>query len=612
VDAAPLPGRGHSPVSPTDTLERTDSEQRTSSLFDHPVVGWMVLLIGFSILTRLAFRGWIPHDDGTLAQAASRVLDGETPHVDFHDTYGGLQAYAHAGAFQLFGESLRSLRLANLVVAAIAALSSFALVRRVQPPVVAATVGVTLLLVGFAVYPASMPSWWNAALGVVSAYLVMRWLDSRRVVFLLAAGAITGISFLVKSTAAYAGAGIALFLLMLASQSSSNRRAHIAVGATLVLVFAGLLARSTSFEAIVFMLLPLSIVVGVGFRKQQFSGDSGHRDVSAKGATLFALSAAAPVLIFAVPYVRSGNAEALIIGWFRLPQLRFDQAAWGISLSMAHLAVLALLAALVFLLYRRVGVGAAIGTCAALLVVVSIVNWDAWWGLVLTFILVAPLGISAAVLGSGWRKGLTREQLLCALMLATFAFIQFPQANSIYALYLVPWIVTVLGVWFTGRSRATLVGLALLVSAIVAIQLERDLLYISSPLAQPVALVPLDLVRGGIEVPEQHRFYVQMAEQLQPHAGSPIYAGPDSPEIYFLSATMNPTPVLFDFLAWDWGIDERDETIRDGGVTAVVVNRSPDFSSPLPERTLEAIEAEFPDRLGFGWFDVYENRADDD
>jgi hypothetical protein len=125
-------------------------------------------------------------------------------------------------------------------------------------------------------------------------------------------------------------------------------------------------------------------------------------------------------------------------------------------------------------------------------------------------------------------------------------------------------------------------------------------------------LVPLDLVRGGIEVPEQHRFYVQMAEQLQPHAGSPIYAGPDSPEIYFLSATMNPTPVLFDFLAWDWGIDERDETIRDGGVTAVVVNRSPDFSSPLPERTLEAIEAEFPDRLGFGWFDVYENRADDD
>jgi hypothetical protein len=566
----------------------------------------MLLLIGFSILTRLAFRGWIPHDDGTLAQAASRVLDGETPHVDFHDTYGGLQAYAHAGAFQLFGESLRTLRLANLVVAAIAALSSFALVRRVQPPVVAAAVGVTLLLVGFAVYPASMPSWWNAALGLASAYLVMRWLDSRRDVFLLAAGTITGISFLIKSTAAYAGAGIALFLLMLASQTSSKRKAYLAVGAILVLVFAALLARSTSLETIVLMLLPLSIVVGVGFRKQPVSRD-GHGDVSAKAPTLFALAAAAPVLIFAMPYIWSGNADALIIGWFRLPQLRFDQAAWGISLSVAHLAVLALLAALVLLLYRRVGVGPTIGTSAALLVLVAAFNWDAWWGLVLTFILVAPLGISAGVLRIGWRKGLTREQLLCSLMLATFAFIQFPQANSIYALYLVPWIVTALGVWFTGRSRASaLVGLSLLVSVIVVIQLERDLLYISTPLDQPVALVPLDLDRGGIEVPEQHRFYVDLADQLQSHAGSPIYAGPDSPEIYFLSNTVNPTPVLFDFLAWDWGVDDLERTIRSGELTAAVVNTSPDFSGELSEHTLTIVQDEFPSRTTIGWFDIYE------
>src|SRR5687767_13995952 len=78
-------------------------------LLDNPLLAWALLVVGLMVLARLAFRGWIPHDEGTLGQAATRVLGGEVPHVDFHDTYGGLQAYAHAGVFSLIGESVRSL-----------------------------------------------------------------------------------------------------------------------------------------------------------------------------------------------------------------------------------------------------------------------------------------------------------------------------------------------------------------------------------------------------------------------------------------------------------------------------------------------------------------------
>jgi hypothetical protein len=188
------------------------------------------MVVAFLVLARMAFRGWIPHDDGTLGQAATRVMAGQIPHVDFHDTYGGLQAYAHAGVFQVLGESVRSLRIANLVMAAIAGYSSFVLIGRIQPVVVAASVVATMWIVGFAVYPASLPSWWNSALGLAAACLVIRWLDTRNRLVLISAGLLTGLSFLVKSTGAYVGVAIALYFLMLGSLTSSRRRALVALG----------------------------------------------------------------------------------------------------------------------------------------------------------------------------------------------------------------------------------------------------------------------------------------------------------------------------------------------------------------------------------------------
>ena len=93
---------------------------------------------------------------------------------------------------------------------------------------------------------------------------------------------------------------------------------------------------------------------------------------------------------------------------------------------------------------------------------------------------------------------------------------------------------------------------------------------------------------------------------LEPYAPRSIYAGPDSPEIYFLSGTSNPTPVLFDFLAESWRIGDLDAAVLDGELSAVVVNLSPDFSSPLPPRFVEIVETVYPDRSSFGWFDVFE------
>ncbi len=577
-------------------------------LLDNPLLAWALLVVGLMVLARLAFRGWIPHDEGTLGQAATRVLGGEVPHVDFHDTYGGLQAYAHAGAFSLLGESVRSLRVANIAMAATAGLASFGIVRRVQPIVVAASVGVAAMLVGFAVYPASMPSWWNAALGLATGWLVLRWLDTRNPLVLGAAGLLTGLSFLVKSTGAFAAAAVALFLIMLISPDSPRRKFFVALGALIVLLFGVLLAGAPSLHAIALLFVPLALAAFVGFRKESVPRMPGGQGVPLSAVTIFSLAVVVPVGIFALPYMLSGNGYALVSGWFRLPQLRFDSAAWSRSIPLLPLLLLAAVGFLTYWACRRINPRLVLGAWVVLIIVVASTGWQWWWTLALILIMLAPVAISAGMAASGWHSRLTTEHLLCALMLAAFTFIQYPVSNAIYAIYLVPWIVTALGVWIVGPNASrVLVAILLLTASIVAIRLEQGYLYASTPLAEPVELVALDVDRGGIDIPAKHGFYSALVNHLEPYAPRSIYAGPDSPEIYFLSGTANPTPVLFDFLAESWRIGELDTAVLDRQLAAVVVNNSPDFSSPLPQMFVEIVETKYPDRSSFGWFDVYED-----
>src|SRR5215470_13004769 len=59
-------------------------------------------------------RGWVPHDEGTLGQAAERVLQGQLPHRDFDDYTGGL-TFVHALAFRCIGINSTSMRIVLFV-----------------------------------------------------------------------------------------------------------------------------------------------------------------------------------------------------------------------------------------------------------------------------------------------------------------------------------------------------------------------------------------------------------------------------------------------------------------------------------------------------------------
>ena len=113
----------------------------------HTLVLGAVWLVSLLYLVSRADRGWIPHDEGTLAQPAYRVLEGELPHRDFDDPYTGGLALLHALAFHLLGKSLLTIRIVLLLFTTAFIPALYSIVARVTPPLGAGLI--TLLAVSW-------------------------------------------------------------------------------------------------------------------------------------------------------------------------------------------------------------------------------------------------------------------------------------------------------------------------------------------------------------------------------------------------------------------------------------------------------------------------------
>jgi hypothetical protein len=98
--------------------------------------------------------------------------------------------------------------------------------------------------------------------------------------------------------------------------------------------------------------------------------------------------------------------------------------------------------------------------------------------------------------------------------------------------------------------------------------------------------------------------YRRLATLVARHAGTGSFiAGPDSPEVYFLTGHVNPSGALFDFLSDD------DATAPNGnrgwaGTNIIVLNRQPSFSPDLSEDLVELIRKVFPAGESVGKFEV--------
>lgn len=581
-------------------------------------------------------RGWMPYDDGAMAQSAERLIQGQLPHRDFDEIYTGGLSYLNAAAFKAFGTNLWSMRIALFAVFLAWVPAVFAIARRFVRPLTAA--GVTLLAVAWSLpnYSAAMPSWYNLFLATFGAAALLCNMEDGRARWLVLAGVAGGLSILVKIVGLYYVAGVLLYLVFRAHAMARVERTAdtprstgyavfvTACLAAFVAVLVVLVRRQLHLPELLQFVLPGGLIGALLVRNEwrEWAGPSRERFIGlARLLAPFLAGVALPIAVFLVPYVRSDAVGALVNGVFVLPMKRFGIAESPVYPLRTMLACIPLVA-LVWLarkqIARRPWALALLGAALAAVVVITgrsgATYRTVWFGVqnVLPLLVIAGVAVLWRERPADATQPLLRQRLMALLcVMALCNLVQFPYFVANYFCYVAP-LVLLAAVALTSYARIAsraMVGLVMaFYLAFAVVRANQTTLYTMAVFYRPyLPTTLLDLPRGGIEVPTVHAdVYRPLIPFLQSRArGGYTWASPDLPEVYFLSGLKNPTRSLFDFFDDTTGRSARILAALDShGVTAVVLNRRPAFSAPLTEELVTALEQRYPFGTNMGPYQV--------
>ncbi|MFZ1919293.1 MAG: hypothetical protein WAU58_17100 [Terriglobales bacterium] len=571
--------------------------------------------------------GWVPADEGTLAQSAVRVLSGQLPHSDFAEIYTGGLSVIHALAFRAFGINLMSLRICVFLffLAWLPAIYYIAL--RFTSALGAGLITLLAVSWSFPNYPAAMPSWYNLFFASFGAAALLRYLEVRKTRWLLAAGVCGGISILIKVIGAYYIAGVLLFLVFVEQgdhESDETKERAIAYRvfstsslllflAVAIHLFHGRLGGGELYQFV----LPAVALVGLILLSE-------CQVRSAKGVTRFrallrlvipfVAGVLGPVSVFLVPYARSGTLGAFFSGVTgsaiaRSAGLGVIRPA-GMEASVYPLALIGLVAAA---MYRRefqgkiVGVSVGVGLAALLYRSSQAIVSGVWFSAASLTPLVVLSG-AAVVLTAAKSDGLTklqRQRLMLLISLAALcSFVQFPFAAPIYLSYSLPLtLLAAVAIVATARKQtgtyvlAAVMGFYLLFGVV---KLVPDAIY---ELTHKVG--PMDELRveraGGLRT-EFAPSYDEIVHLLQQHSPNGLlYAGNDCPEFYFLAGLKNVTRD-------DGGAQPGDvlQALQANDVKVVVINERPFFpGSEMSPAVRAEIIRKFPESRLIGIFHIF-------
>jgi len=593
-------------------------------------VVWAVSMVYMWLLLD---RGWVPHDEGMLGQGALRILQGELPHRDFAEVYTGGLTYLNALAFRLWGVRLMHLRyMAYLAFACWIPVVYYLASHRGRA--IAAGVTLTAAAWSYPNYPAAMPSWYTLYCTTGVAACLLRFVETRSARWLAGAGFLAGVACLFKIVGLYTVAGSLLFLLYLEqeadtteSTSSSPWYRLISIGGLTAFgaaVFLLVSPRLGIRELIQFVLPSWACIafLAAGEWRVRHGGDRPRFRVALALIGPYVVGLALPILAMLGYFLVHGGLDDLLIGVLVTPFRRLTTAAWQPPPPLAILAPIAV-ASLVWMAERWAGAAAGRATAAlvgvtALLLLVGGISGLGQIGY-LTLNQSVPI-IVVATIWLFWKgsapvpedKVASARLVLLGFLCATYTLVQYPFSTTTYFAYIAPLVILALAALIerlSGSRPRTLPILLSFLTCYAALWLTpwQFRLHNSRGLFRDTEVRTLLPGLADLKVSlNDWREYETLVPLVASRArGEFIFAGPDSPEVYFLSGARNPTRTIFDFFDDQEGRAARIlHLLEEHHVGVVVINNRPLFSGPLDPALLDAFRSRYPRDSVIGRFTV--------
>ncbi len=631
--------RVHEPVTePVTEPVEAASEREASALTAAP--GWLVRLTVLAVVMAVAGiyagfhmgRGWAPSDDGTLSQSALRVLQGQLPHRDFAEIYTGGLSFIHALAFRAFGVNLMSLRICVFLFFLAWLPAVYYIALRFTSPITAGAITLLAVTWSYPNYPAAMPSWYNLFFATFGAASLLRYLEARTRRWLFVAGVCGGVSILIKVIGVYYVAGVLLFLAFLEQGESANESGEsesskgswpyrvFSVGALLLFltVLINVLRPRLGTAELYQFVVPSAVVVGLILQgERSVRAETAQRFKTIfRAAIPFLCGIASPVIVFLVPYARSGAIGRIFTGVTSSAITRTVTLGLlrptSVEKSIFALALAGLVAAAMYMReFQGRLVSAAVGLGLTVMLVKAATSDEivlgVWYSAATLTPLVVLLG-AAVVMAAGKRSAATKLQAQRIMVLISLAalctLVQYPWAASIYLSYSLPLtLLAAAAIVATARTQPGTFVLAAVMGFYLAfgvVMLVPDYVYEFTHKVGRMDDPHLERA-GGLRINYAADF-AGLIHFLQQHSPNGLmYAGNDCPELYFLSGLKNVTRD-------DGGapVDEVLKALQSNDLKEVVINEAPlfPFARMSPEVRAEVVRR-FPHSGQFGRFQVF-------
>lgn len=541
----------------------------------------LLLVLGLTLSDLMT--GWFPHDEGQIGQAAERFLQGQLPHRDFDDMYTGLLTVLHGFAFQLLGIRTESTRWMLLLASIPFLISIYRISRRWLPAVDAGGLLVLCGMWGIRLNPESLPSWYILFLTAGMLDAILTFFCYRRLRWLFVAGLLAGIAVLFKLTGIFLiAAGVLILMDYEQRQCPQDGRRSLLFSGWIVFccsMYCLAALRLWSAQDPLMSALNLTIpALGTGLTVMQGEWRRGRGEPRCRLVrwlslqATFAAGVMLPLTAWALWYWRAGALASLYDGLVVLPgrRLQYAGAPFPGPVAFAVSAVVAAMVCTAALRHRnsiqnqqhsRRHLWLQLSVCCLLVAAgylipqARIVVFQAIRNLapfVSAILLLLALRCSCAAAGT--------QIFAVAATLVMAAQVQFPFALDTYFLYFTP--LVFLGLSLTTRQLRShgdderqpdtlprLVSYSLCLFAWLSLKSVAPLGTVTGSL-QDLQKLSLQLDRCGLTVEASlGDVYQRLIATIQTETvpGETILAGPDCPEVYFLSNRRNPTRIFYEF-----------------------------------------------------------------